>query len=88
MTMSHSTFYTITTRKTQPRVVAHAGRGDSSSGPEEESGRGVNPNEEMYKLDFKLDGGTSALLVFAFVAFQFFVLAFVQFPTMSQLKGM
>jgi len=27
------------------------------------------------------------VLIFLFVAFQFFVLAFVDFPTISQLKG-
>ena len=49
------------------------------------SGRGPNPNSDS--VDFELDGGTSALLIFAFVAFQFFVLAFVDFPSFQQLKG-
>jgi len=47
-----------------------------------ETGRGRNPNADMYGVDFKLDGGTSALLVFLLIAFQFFVLAFVDFGSL------
>jgi hypothetical protein len=53
--------------------------GDQEDG---RSGRGRNPNADMYNVDFKLDGGTSALLVFGFIAFQFFVLAFVDFGSL------
>jgi hypothetical protein len=32
-------------------------------------------------------GRCTGVLIFLFIAFQFFVLAFVDFPTISQLKG-
>lgn len=42
----------------------------------------MNPNDNA-GVEFKFDGGTSALLIFAFIAFQFFVLAFVDFPVLK-----
>eukprot|EP00959_Pyramimonas_sp_CCMP1952_P423238 8865420-Pyramimonas_sp.AAC.1 len=59
--------------------VVHAKKEEEE---EVNSGRGKNPNEDMYGVEFKLDGLNSGLLVFAFIAFQFFVLAFVDFGSL------
>eukprot|EP00747_Dinoflagellata_sp_TGD_P197060 gnl/TRDRNA2_/TRDRNA2_67990_c0_seq1.p1 gnl/TRDRNA2_/TRDRNA2_67990_c0~~gnl/TRDRNA2_/TRDRNA2_67990_c0_seq1.p1 ORF type:complete len:193 (-),score=30.85 gnl/TRDRNA2_/TRDRNA2_67990_c0_seq1:172-750(-) len=49
--------------------------------PENADQQRENPAESKYMGDvgFKLDGVTSGVLIFAFIAFQFFVLAFVDF---------